>query len=93
MPTFSLDGPKKIDAGATGLSSHSFDFVNTSPYPICDLMVHTFDDDFYGASPDILPNGVSIDRFDPAPGPGGQVGQTNVTPLSKGSHWAPNQRR
>lgn len=79
-----LDGPVRIDPGNCG-DGASFAFVNTSPWPVCDLQISTWDEDFYGASPEILPgNGFKISLFDPVELPNGGVGVSNERPLKTG---------
>lgn len=85
MPAiYKLEGPVRIDPGKCG-NGASFAFVNTSPWPICDLQITTWDDDAFGASPEILPrDGFKISLFDPIELPGGGVGVNNERPMRSG---------
>lgn len=81
-----LDGPVRIDPGKGG-DGASFAFVNTSPWPICDLNVTTWDDDFLCTAPVIKPkDGFKISTFEPIQLPGGRVGVSNERPID-GQGW------
>lgn len=82
-----LDGPVRIDPGTTGLKKHSFSFVNTSGQTIHDLFITTWDDSFFGGSPDIVANGCTIETFTPQQGQGNDVNIGATTPLEKGKKW------
>jgi hypothetical protein len=72
-----LDGPLRLDPGIAGESA-TFAFVNVSPWPICDLRITTWDSDWYGSTPEILPNrGFGITTFDPRPLPNNRIGVDN----------------
>jgi hypothetical protein len=85
MPTVrDLNGPSgRLNPGNCGKSA-SFFFVNTSPIPICDLNIKTYDEDLsFIWAPDIVSDGVKISKFDPIKLPNGDTGVSNETPVPK----------
>lgn len=92
MPIWEMDGPVKLN-GNHGGDAWAPGFVNTSPHAICDLRIKTFDDDFYGGAPDILPErGVRVSTFTPGRLPNGKVGVNGEAPLPETSGWNRSNR-